>query len=241
MKPILVYSPEEAKRNAFVVEKMKNGLGAEPVTSEYRGKADFVINRSNDFRIAEFYEQLGIRVFNPSGFCRIANDKQLCYDFMEQNGIEILPTRYSVPPFVKKPRTSHGGQGVVMCSSESDYDENMVCQKAASDLGRDVRIWVLGGKIQAAVLRYSDTDFRSNYCLGGNAEVYSLSPDEKKKAEKIISLVDGDYYGLDFVFNNGSMVFNELEDAVGARMLYDLTDMDIIDRYIYYIKKTINI
>lgn len=241
MKPILVYSPEEARRNSFVVEKMKKELGTELVTPDYRGEADFVVNRSNDYRIAEFYEKRGIRVFNPAEFSRLANDKQLCYDFMEQNGIEIMPTRYCKPPFVKKPRDSHGGNGVVMCYDEGDYDENMVCQKPANNLGRDVRIWVIGGSIQGAVLRSSDADFRSNYCLGGNAEIYPLSPSEQEKVKNIISLVNGDYYGVDFVFNNGKMVFNELEDTVGARMLYDLTDMDIIDKYICYIKKIMDI
>lgn len=241
MNPILVYSPQEAVRNAFVVEKMKSELGAKLVSPSYRGEADFVINRSNDFEIAQFYEAQGVRVFNPAFFSKIANDKQLCYDYMQKNGIEIMPTRYSTPPFVKKPKNSHGGQGVVMCNSESEYDENMVCQKAASDFGRDVRLWVLGGKIECAILRISDTDFRSNYCLGGRAQIYNLSADEIRQAEKIISLVNGDYYGIDFVFNHGNAVFNELEDAVGARMVYDLTDIDIIGKYIRYIKAQMNI
>lgn len=240
MKPVLVYTPEEARRNAFVVEKFNAQLGTKLVTPSYRGDADFVINRSNDYGIAKFYESKGIRVFNPAEFCKIANDKQLCYDFMQENGVEILPTRYSTPPFVKKPKNSHGGQGVVMCHSISEYDENMVCQRVATNLGKDVRVWVLGGKIVCSILRHSEIDFRSNYCLGGSAKLYDLSTDERKKVENIISLVKGDYYGADFVFDNGKMVFNELEDTVGARMIYDLTDIDIIDMYIEYIKKEVS-
>ena len=45
-----------------------------------------------------------------------------------------------------------------------------------------------------------------------------------------------DYYGIDFVFDNGKAVFNELEDAVGARMVYANTEIDIIGMYIDYIK-----
>lgn len=235
MSGILVYSKKEAERNAFSVQKFCEKLDVKLVEPDYRGDADFVINRSNDYTIAEYYESKGIRVFNPSSLSKIANDKQLCYDYMESNGIEIMPTRYSIPPFVKKPRNDHGGNGVVMCHSVDDYDENMVCQAPASDLGRDVRVWVLGGEIICSILRKSDTDFRSNYCLGGSAEIYNLSSDEKALVNAVISLVDGDYYGVDFVFNNGKMVFNEIEDTVGARMVYDLTDIDILDRYIDYI------
>lgn len=239
MKPILVYSKEEAERNAFTVEKICKGLGTMLVTPDYRGEAAFVVNRSNDYEIAKYYEDRGIRVFNGAQFTRLANDKQLCYDFMEQNGIEIMPTRYRDVPFVKKPKDSHGGQGVVMCFDKADYDENMVCQKPASDLGRDVRVWVLGGEIICAFLRVSDTDFRSNYCLGGRAEKYNLNEEEKSKVNRIIDLVTplgADYYGIDFVFDNGKAVFNELEDAVGARMVYANTEIDIIGMYIDYIK-----
>lgn len=239
MKPILVYSQKEAERNAFTVEKICKGLGTMLVTPDFRGEAAFVVNRSNDYEIAKYYEDRGIRVFNGAQFTRIANDKQLCYDFMEQNGIEIMPTRYRDMPFVKKPKNSHGGQGVVMCFDKADYDENMVCQKPASDLGRDVRVWVLGGETICAFLRVSDTDFRSNYCLGGRAEKYNLNEEEKNKVNRIIDLVTqlgADYYGIDFVFDNGKAVFNELEDAVGARMIYANTEIDIIGMYIDYIK-----
>lgn len=239
MKAVLFYSSEEAERNKFAVEVFRRELGAELVTPDYRGGADFVINRTNDYKIAEFYENRGVRVFNPGTFSKLANNKQLCYDFMEEKGIEIMPTRYSKPPFVKKPVDGHGGQGVVMCTKGQEYDENFVCQMPAGDLGRDLRVWMLGNEITAAVLRESSTDFRSNYCLGGSARVYELSPEEREKIKKITALVKGDYYGVDFVFNNGKIVFNELEDTVGARMLYDKTQIDILHLYCEYIKKNI--
>lgn len=241
MKPILVYSREEAERNRFVVELFKKRLGAQLVEPDYKGPAKFVINRSNDYRIAEFYEKQGIRAFNPSAFSRLSNDKQACYDFMEKNGIEIMPTRYNALPFIKKPVDGHGGNGVVICNSKEEYDENMVCQKPASDLGKDLRVWVIGGEIITSILRVSKKDFRSNYCLGGEAIRYSLIADETAQINKIISLVNGDYYGIDFVFNNGKIVFNELEDTVGARMVYDKTNIDILSMYCDYISRKIEL
>ena len=237
MNPILVYSKPEAERNRFVTNKMARELGTILVTPDYRGDAQYVINRSNDYRIAEYYENKGIRVFNPSAFSKLANNKQHCYDFMEVNEIEIMPTRYSTPPFVKKPVDGHGGQNVIMCTSREEYDDKMVCQKPAGDLGKDLRVWILGNEIVASILRVSKHDFRSNYCLGGKAEIYTLSDEERKLVKKITDLVDGDYYAVDFVFNNGRIVFNELEDTVGARMIYDKTDIDIIKLYCDYIQK----
>lgn len=239
MKPILIYSKEEAIRNKFVVEIFKKELNTDCCLPDYRGPADFVINRTNDYKIAEFYESKGIRVFNPSSFSLLANNKQRCYDHMEDNGVEIMPTRYKGIPFVKKPVDGHGGHGVEMCYNPKDYDDEFVCQKPTDTLGKDLRVWVLGNEIIASILRESHNDFRSNYCLGGSATVYNLSLEEKNTVQNVISLVNGDYYGVDFVFNKGKIVFNELEDTVGARMIYDKTDIDIIKMYCDYIKNSV--
>ncbi len=66
---------------------------------------------------------------------------------------------------------------------------------------------------------------------------YTLSSDEKQLVKRINALVKSDYIGIDFVFNNGRLVFNEIEDTVGARMVYDQTDIDILSLYCDYIKE----
>lgn len=236
MKPIVIYPPAEAARNAFAIEKFRTLLGAEWQPPNYDGEAAYVINRSNDYRVAERFEHRGIRVFNAAAFSCLANDKQRCYDFMEAHGIPILPTRVSTPPFVKKPRNGHGGDGVVWCRCAEEYDAQMVCQQPASETGKDLRVWILGGEIAGAMLRTSATDFRANFCLGGTATPYTLNDTEKHIIKKIISLVSGDYYGIDFLFHHGMPVFNELEDSVGARMLYAKTKQDILAQYCAYIQ-----
>ena len=42
------------------------------------------------------------------------------------------------------------------------------------------------------------------------------------------------------MFNGGKIVFNEIEDSVGARMVYEKTDIDILRLYCDYIKKEMN-
>ncbi len=240
MRGILVYREDEIRRNAFAVAEFEKHLCVKTVTENYRGAADFVINRSNNYEIAKHYEDCGVRVFNPAKLTKIANDKQACYDLMEKNGIEILPTRYSGIPAVKKPVAGHGGQGVIMLESAEEFEPGYVYQKPADTLGKDLRVWLIGGKIITAVLRESESDFRSNFCLGANAVPYSLSGSERTLVLKISSLIKSDYIGIDFVFNNGSIVFNEIEDAVGARMVYAKTDIDILNLYCEYIKERIS-
>ncbi|MGN1124312.1 MAG: RimK family alpha-L-glutamate ligase [Eubacterium sp.] len=239
MSGILIYTNEQARRNAFAIEKFKKNLDIRLVDEAYRGSADFVINRTNDYKIAEYYEKKGIRVFNPSALSMLANDKQLCYDFMQNNSVEIMQTRYCGVPCVKKPASGHGGEGVEMLEEKEPHQNGFVYQKPCDTLGRDLRVWVIGKEIVSSILRVSKTDFRSNFCLGGEAVVYKMNKQEALLVEKIISLIDSDYIGIDFVFNDGHLVFNEIEDAVGARMVYAKTDIDIIKLYCNYIKQNI--
>jgi len=44
-----------------------------------------------------------------------------------------------------------------------------------------------------------------------------------------------DFVGIDFIFSDGKPYLNEIEDVVGTRMLYKLTDLDPAKMYIEYI------
>ena len=103
MSGVVLYSPEEARRNTFSVTKFHTLLGAELHTPDYDGPADFVINRTNDPAVARRFESQGVRVFNPAAFCALANDKDACYRFMAAKGVEILPIDQTEPPMVVKP------------------------------------------------------------------------------------------------------------------------------------------
>ena len=113
--------------------------------------------------------------------------------------------------------------------------QEYVVQQCCSDLGRDVRVYIIGNKIIKAVLRTSTESFKSNYSLGGKVQEYTLNNEEKAMVERIVDKLPLDYAGIDFTFHNGKAVFNEIEDAVGARMLYQVSDIDIVEMYIKHI------
>lgn len=236
MSGVLIYSKEEAQRNSFVVKKYIEHLNVRLVDENFKGDADFVINRTNDYKIAEYFENRGIRVFNPSSLSKLANDKQFCYEFMEKNGVSIMPVNYKGAPVVKKKIDGSGGKEVYWLNETESFEKGYVYQKPCDTLGKDLRVWVIGGKIVTSILRESKKDFRSNFCLGGSATPYILSKKERELVERVISLINCDYAGIDFLFNSGKLVFNEIEDTVGARMVYTVTDIDIIKIYCDYIK-----
>ena len=64
----------------------------------------------------------------------------------------------------------------------------------------DLRIIVLDGKAIGAMKRSAVGDeFRSNFSLGGNVEVWDLSQKDKEIAEKVAKVCGLDYCGVDII------------------------------------------
>ena len=223
------------------------------------GKPDFVINRSRDYIISKEYEKIGIRVFNSSEVTRIANNKGLTYKFLKGK-VPFMPTEYEKLmlisgvnvnnnlisyPYVLKSCSGHGGSQVFMINSNDDEEiaikkienDKFVKQQCCTDLGKDVRAYIIGKKVVAAVLRTSEKSFKSNYSLGGNVSLYDLNETERKYVDTITQILPMDFAAIDFIFNNGQAAFNEIEDAAGARMLYSISDIDIVKMQVEYMMK----
>jgi glutathione synthase/RimK-type ligase-like ATP-grasp enzyme len=94
---------------------------------------------------------------------------------------------------------------------------------------------MLGDRVLAAVKRTSKSDFRSNFSLGGNAELTVLEDSERQIVERIAKDLGSDLIGIDFIRHNGGWVLNEIEDVVGTRMLYSLTDLDAAKIYVKHV------
>jgi gamma-F420-2:alpha-L-glutamate ligase len=213
---------------------------------------DFAVFRCVDPVLQRHIERMGVPVFNSSAVSTVCNHKMLTTQLVASLGIPVMETRYfAAPPeapamlypFVLKPVDGHGGKNVCFARKEEEYRQAAavlagkpcLMQAASSDLGRDVRVYVIGHSIRAAMLRISENDFRSNFCLGGHAKRYLLSDGEWQMVQKLADSMDFGFVGIDFIFHHGKMVFNEIEDVVGARMLYMNTDINIVGEYLDFI------
>ena len=224
---------------------------------------DFAINRSRNAKVAEKLEKAGVRVFNSSKVTEIANNKGKTYEFLKDT-VPFLSVKYGKYtivsqidgehfkyPYIIKSCSGHGGSQVFLVNDiqqEKDAIESIkksgknneyIVQQCCSDLGKDVRVYIIGNKIIKAVLRTSTESFKSNYSLGGSVEEYKLNSREQDMVNAIVKKLPLDYAGIDFTFHNGMAVFNEIEDAVGARMLYKVSDIDIVQQYVDYIIKVL--
>lgn len=118
---------------------------------------------------------------------------------------------------------------------------NCVLQKRIDSDSNDIRVYIVFGKIYAAVLRHGNDGFKSNFSLGGSVEEYFLDEEQKKFIEKFIEAFGAGQLsmaGIDFILTrDGNLIFNELEEMVGSRMLYNCSKHDIVRKYVEQIAK----
>ena len=216
---------------------------------------DFAIVRNRDSKLCKRLEENNIRCFNSSYVVNIGNDKWEMYKDFNSAGIPVMYTQKTkLPyPFIMKPVDGHGGENVYLIKNADEYkkaidtkpDEKtgkFIFQVPATEKGRDIRVYVVGGVILTAMERIAvdtEKDFRSNYSLNGNAKEHALTDEELKLAAKVADHIKADFVGIDLIYNNGRPVVNEIEDAVGTRMLYSLTDIDPVREFVAHIAEHI--
>lgn len=214
---------------------------------------DFAIVRTIDPFFTKQLEQLGIPCFNSSFVSEIANDKAKTHQYLSSLGIPMSDTVYCNGrpgaddmelPFIAKETSGRGGKQVFLIEHADDLaqlnDGNWIVQKPGL-FGRDIRVFVVGNKVKAAVLRESASSFKANYTLGGSASLYELTASELALVERVMKSFDFGLVGIDFIFaEDGSLMLNEIEDVVGSRTLSALSDMNIVWEYLTFIKESIS-
>jgi gamma-F420-2:alpha-L-glutamate ligase len=220
---------------------------------------NFAIVRTIDPLLTAQLEQAGIACFNNARIADLANNKMKTHLELAKLGIPMVDmffqTNASIPqpplayPFVWKSAGGRGGRDVHLVETEAQYqhlqqqyiNQPILMQQLAPAAGKDVRVFVIGKTIIAAVLRSSKQDFRANYSLGGNASLYPLKKEEQQLVQRIVDHYDFSFVGIDFLFDgDGRFLFNEIEDVVGSRTLSQVSDVNIVRLYLEYIKQSLS-
>lgn len=222
---------------------------------------DFVICRTIYPFLSKCLEKAGIMVFNNSKVAEICNDKAKTYAYLAGKGIPLIESIFltnqefvqnieEVPiQSVIKAVDGHGGEQVFLKDSYEQNEKiikgigrsNVIIQKLTGSLSKDVRVYIMGNKIIAAVCRTAKTGFKSNYSLGGDISLYSLNNEEEQLVYRIVKEFDFDLVGIDFLIgDDGNFILNEIEDVVGARMLYKCMDINLVGEYLGYILNKIH-
>lgn len=219
---------------------------------------DFVICRTIQPQLSSYLEQCKIKVFNNAKVADICNDKAKTYSYLAGKDIPLIESVFLENSIFKKQIEEipygtvikavdgHGGKQVFLWSEEITKEKllegigssNVVVQKFTGQARQDVRVYVIGERIVGAIRRTAKEGFRSNYSLGGKVEEYHLNMEEEKLIRRVIDEFSFGLVGIDFMIgDSGEFILNEIEDVVGARMLYQCTNINLVREYLEFILK----
>lgn len=155
------------------------------------------------------------------------------------------------PPVIIKLLEGTQGVGVVLAESgkaakstiEAFYGlkTNVLIQEYIAEAnGADVRAFVIGNKVVAAIRRQGHPgDFRSNLHLGGKAETIVLSQEEEKAALQSAKALGLKVAGVDMIQSNRGPMIMEVNSSPGLEGIQKTTGINVADLIIGYIEEKI--
>ena len=245
----------------LLTEQLIIGTANGNVFAEYNGERletpKFVINRSRNAMLGFHFELMGSKVFNSSKVTDICNHKGKTHQLINSHGIPSVKTIIPLEnqsittaharnfPIIVKSTSGHGGNEVFLVNNQeqlnhhlSQMNNDVIIQEMCTNPGIDIRVFVMGNEVIGAVKRFSNNSFKSNVTLGGHSEKYTLTSEEHRLVKRMMTLLDFDFVGIDFILDeNEQFLFNEIEDVVGTRTLYKHYEIDVVQTYLKYIKK----
>ena len=148
-------------------------------------------------------------------------------------------------PLVAKLCFGSSGDGVFLIK---DYVElSKFCEKntlghflfqkyISSSFGKDIRVFVIGQKYVGAMLRENKNDFRSNIACNGKGRACDLDDKGKCLCEKIASILNLDYCGIDLLIKeNGDYLVAEVNSNAFFLEFEKITGINIAQRYVAHI------
>lgn len=264
-KGLIIYSVEDVEKNRKFIKMCTENLGADNINLELKvienenwekifqevnsDELSFAINRSRNHKLSKTLENMGVRVFNNSQVTEIGNDKWKTYELAKKLDIPVMYTERNVDckkisyPKVIKSCKGHGGSEVFLVRNDAERDTALgiisgecILQDYANAGGKDKRVYVVGGQCAIAMCRQAKQGFKSNYGIGAHARQCELKEKEKEIVDKICREIMPDYIGIDFIYDGDEIILNEIEDAVGAKMVYENTDVNIVEQFTNYVK-----
>jgi RimK family alpha-L-glutamate ligase len=102
-------------------------------------------------------------------------------------------------------------------------------QQAIDSGGRDVRVFVVGGRVLGAIERRAPAgEWRTNVALGGTARALSLPDDWATMAVRAAAAVGADYAGVDLLpARDGAVYVLEVNGIPGWEGLQAATGLDV--------------
>ena len=208
------------------------------------------------------FEMADIFTLNSSDGISRSRDKLRSLQLLSRAGVGLPTTSFAHatqditgllevvggPPVVVKLLEGTQGIGVVLAETKKaaesvigafrQLDANILVQQFIKEAaGADIRAFVVGGKVVAAMKRKgAPGDFRSNLHRGGSAEVIKLSAKERATAVRAAKTMGLSVAGVDMLQSDDGPLVLEVNSSPGLEGIEGVTGLDIADVIIEYIE-----
>jgi len=212
------------------------------------------------------FEMMGVYSLNESVAITRSRDKLRSLQLLARKGIGLPVTTFAHDPratslLIKQVggapvviKLLEGTQGVGVVLAETNkaaesvieafrgLNANILAQEFIKEAGgADIRCFVVGGKVVAAIKRQGrEGEFRSNLHRGGTASVVRITPEERSTATRAARILGLNVAGVDLLRSNHGPVVMEVNSSPGLEGIETATGKDIAGLIIALIEKEVS-
>ncbi|MGF1444793.1 MAG: RimK family alpha-L-glutamate ligase [Pikeienuella sp.] len=199
-------------------------------------------------------ERLRVPTINTAAAIETVKDKLFAHQLLAQHHLPIPKTmlaKFPIDvglvaralgfPVVVKTLSGSQGSGVFLCEDAGKFDDlmqlvratqsnaNLIFQEFVADSrGRDLRVFVVGGRVVAAMERRSaEGGFKANYTQGGEVRAWTPDRDAELLALESARVLGLEIAGIDLLFDGDGYKICEANSAPGFEGLEAATGQDI--------------
>lgn len=209
------------------------------------------------------FEALKVFCLNSSAAITQSRDKLFSLQLLLNNHIDIPTTGFASspldtddlikmvggPPLIVKLLEGTQGKGVVLAETKKaaesvinafkSLNANILVQEFIKEAnGKDLRLFVVDGKVVAAIQREATPgEFRANIHLGGSATVIKPTKEEKRIAIKAAKAMGLQVAGVDIIRSSKGPLLLEVNSSPGLEGIESATHVDIAGEMIKAIEK----
>ena len=209
------------------------------------------------------FEMMGVYSVNESVAITRSRDKLRSLQLLSRRGVGIPVTAFArspddVPglirevggaPLVIKLLEGTQGIGVVLAETRTaaksviqgfmGLSANILVQEYIKEAGgSDIRCFVVGGKVIAAMQRTApEGEFRSNLHRGGSASLVELTPKERRTAVNAAKIMGLNVCGVDLLRSNRGPLVMEVNSSPGIGGIEAATGKDVANLIIEFIER----
>ena len=218
--------------------------------------------------IIRHLERLGVILINGSDSIDTVKDKLYTQQVLGESNLPVPKTLLVKHPInvewveqnigfpaIIKTLSGSFGAGVFMAEDKKQFKQllkmaeitkksyNIIVQEFIKDSwGKDLRVFVLNGKVVGCMMRQAvDDDFRANITRGGEGIPYQIDENIEWLGGESARLLDLDIAGVDLLFDDSGYQICEVNSSPGFEGMEKFTKVNIAESIVNYIRLRLGI